>query len=145
MARPQPGGAPAPANDRLAPGQRCEREQDLPPLHDCPPDVLPLAQALQPKRPQGLEDRSSRPKQCKQATWTKDEVLAVKAYENVLQRQGIELSASRMGRILGYLKRTRQLLSRCTASPPTAAPGNASTPLANRKVTRPGFPATSSR
>lgn len=69
-----------------------------------------------------LEDRSSRPKHCKQATWTKEEILAVKALRErypawgklklvvLLARQGLHLSASRVGRILAYLRRTRQLL-----------------------------------
>ena len=69
-----------------------------------------------------LEDRSSRPHRCKQPTWTKDEVLAVKTLRErypawgklklvvLLRREGLHLSASRVGRILGYLKRTRQLV-----------------------------------
>lgn len=75
-----------------------------------------------PRDLRSLEDRSSRPKRCKQATWTKEEVLAVRAVRErypawgklklvvILARQGIHLSASRVGRILGYLKRTRQLI-----------------------------------
>jgi transposase len=75
-----------------------------------------------PKELRSLEDRSSRPKRCKQATWTKDEILAVKTLRErypawgklklvvLLARQGIHLSASRVGRILAYLKRTRQLV-----------------------------------
>jgi transposase InsO family protein len=75
-----------------------------------------------PKDLRSLEDLSSRPKRCKQATWTKEEIQAVKQMRErypawgklklvvLLQRQGIELSASRVGRILDYLKRTRQLI-----------------------------------
>lgn len=69
-----------------------------------------------------LEDRSSRPHRCKQPTWTKAEILAVKRLRELhptwgklklvvlLGRQGLHLSASRVGRILGYLKGTRQLV-----------------------------------
>lgn len=69
-----------------------------------------------------LEDRSSRPKRCKQPAWTKEEVLAVKQLRErypawgklkltvLLARQGLHLSVSRVGRILAYLKRTRQLI-----------------------------------
>ncbi|MGK2965156.1 MAG: helix-turn-helix domain-containing protein, partial [Tepidiformaceae bacterium] len=69
-----------------------------------------------------LEAHSSRPKRCKQATWTRVEVLAVKELRErypawgklklavLLARQGIQLSVSRVGRILGYLKRSRQLI-----------------------------------
>jgi transposase InsO family protein len=75
-----------------------------------------------PKDLRSLEDRSSRPKHCKQTTWTKAEILAVKAVRErypawgklklvvLLARQGLHLSASRVGRILAYLKRTRQLV-----------------------------------
>jgi transposase InsO family protein len=75
-----------------------------------------------PKDLRTLEDRSSRPKRCKQATWTKEEILAVRALRErypawgklklavLLARQGLRLSASRVGRILAYLKRTRQLI-----------------------------------
>lgn len=83
-----------------------------------------------PKDLRSLEDRSSRPKHCKQATWTKEEIHAVRTMREryprwgklklvvLLARQGMWLSASRVGRILTYLKRTRQLiepLSRYTA------------------------------
>lgn len=75
-----------------------------------------------PRELRSLEDRSSRPRRCKQATWTAEEVLAVKALRErhpawgklklvvLLARQGIHFSASRVGRILAYLKRTRQLV-----------------------------------
>ena len=75
-----------------------------------------------PKDLTTLEDRSSRPRRCKQPTWTKDEILAVKRLRErypawgklklviLLKREGLDLSASRVGRILGYLKRTRQLI-----------------------------------
>ena len=75
-----------------------------------------------PKDLKTLEDRSSRPKRCKQASWTQDEVLAVRTMREhypawgklklavLLARQGIHLSTSKVGRILGYLKRTRQLV-----------------------------------
>jgi putative transposase len=68
-----------------------------------------------------LEDRSSRARHCRQKTWTIDEVRAVRRLREryptwgkvklavLLLRQGLKLSASRVGRILGHLKRTRQL------------------------------------
>lgn len=79
-------------------------------------------QRYNPKELRSLEDRSSRPKRCKQATWTKAEVLAVKELRErypawgklklvvLLARRGLQLSPSRVGRILAYLKRTRQLI-----------------------------------
>jgi transposase InsO family protein len=75
-----------------------------------------------PKDLRSLEDRSSRPKRCRQATWTKEEILAVRMLRErypawgklklaiLLARQGLQLSASRIGRILAHLKRTRQLV-----------------------------------
>ncbi|MCZ7576759.1 MAG: helix-turn-helix domain-containing protein [Dehalococcoidia bacterium] len=69
-----------------------------------------------------LESHSSRPRRCKQPTWTREEILAVKDLRErhpawgklklvvLLARQGLHLSASRVGRILAYLKRTRQLI-----------------------------------
>lgn len=68
-----------------------------------------------------LEDRSSRAKHCRQKTWTTAEVMAVRKLRErfpkwgkvklakVLLRQGLKLAASRVGRILSHLKRTRQL------------------------------------
>ena len=68
-----------------------------------------------------LADRSSRPKKLRQRTWTTEEVLAVKALRErfpfwgkmklviLLAVQGFSLSASRVGRILRYLKRSGQL------------------------------------
>jgi transposase InsO family protein len=79
-------------------------------------------QRYNPRDLRTLEDRSSRPRRCKQPTWTKEEVLAVKELRErhpawgklklvvLLARQGLHLSASRVGRILAYLKRTRQLI-----------------------------------
>jgi transposase InsO family protein len=69
-----------------------------------------------------LEDRSSRPRRCKRPTWTQEEVLAVKRLRErypawgklklvvLLAAEGVHLSASRVGRILSYLRRTRQLV-----------------------------------
>lgn len=69
----------------------------------------------------GLADRSSRPRRVRQRTWTTAEVLAVKALRErfpawgklklavLLAAQGMKLSASRVGRILSYLKRRGQL------------------------------------
>lgn len=68
-----------------------------------------------------LEDRSSRPKRCRQRTWTTAEVLAIKALRErhprwgkaklqvLLRRAGMLLSVSRVGRVLAYLKRTGKL------------------------------------
>jgi len=63
-----------------------------------------------------LEDRSSRPQRVRQRTWTTAEVLAVQRLREafsrwgkeklavLLLREGVKLSASRVGRILSYLK-----------------------------------------
>ena len=68
-----------------------------------------------------LEDRSSRPHRCRQRQWTTAAVLAVQALRErylrwgkeklrvLLQREGVVLSASTIGRILGYLKATGKL------------------------------------
>jgi transposase InsO family protein len=68
-----------------------------------------------------LANRSSRPRKVRQRTWTTEEVVAVKALRErfpfwgkmklvvLLAAQGFSLSASRVGRILGYLKRRGQL------------------------------------
>ena len=74
-----------------------------------------------PKDLRSLEDRPSRPHRCRRPTWTQAELLAVRRLRErypfwgklklvvLLLREGLKLSASRVGRILGYLKRTRQL------------------------------------
>ena len=63
-----------------------------------------------------LEDRSSRPQRVRQRTWTTAEVVAVQRLREafsrwgkeklavLLLREGVKLSASRVGRILSYLK-----------------------------------------
>lgn len=68
-----------------------------------------------------LEDRSSRPLRCRQKGWTTAEVMAVldlrKKYpffgkmklQVMLERLGVRLSASKVGRILGHLKKNWQL------------------------------------
>ncbi len=75
-----------------------------------------------PKDLRSLEDRPSRPRRCKQPTWTVEQVQAVRQLREryprwgklklavLLLRQGLVLSASRVGRILRYLKRTGQLI-----------------------------------
>ena len=75
-----------------------------------------------PKDLRSLEDRSSCPRHIRPPTWTKEEVLSVRRLRErypfwgkmklaiLLAREGLILSASRVGRILGYLKRSRQLL-----------------------------------
>lgn len=69
-----------------------------------------------------LEDRPCRPRHCRKPSWTVQEVLAVRQLREryplwgkiklvvLLAREGLSLSASRVGRILSYLKRTRQLV-----------------------------------
>ncbi len=69
-----------------------------------------------------LEDRSSRPRRVRQRSWTRDEVLAVKRLREryprwgkaklavLLAAEGLLLSISKVGRILAYLKESRQLL-----------------------------------
>jgi transposase InsO family protein len=63
-----------------------------------------------------LEDRSSRPREVRQRTWTTAEVVAVQRLREtyprwgkaklavLLLREGLKLSVSRVGRILSYLK-----------------------------------------
>lgn len=75
-----------------------------------------------PRDLRSLEDRSSRPRHVRRPTWTQDEVLAVRRLRErypfwgkmklvvLLLREGLVLSASKVGRILGYLKRSRQLV-----------------------------------
>jgi len=68
-----------------------------------------------------LEDRPSRPRQRRRKTWTTAEVVAVRTFREqypcwgklklcvLLARAGLVLAASRVGRILRYLKRRGQL------------------------------------
>lgn len=68
-----------------------------------------------------LEDRSSRPQRRRRRTWTTAEIVAVRSLREqhpawgklklcvLLARAGLLLAASRVGRILRYLKRSRQL------------------------------------
>jgi putative transposase len=74
-----------------------------------------------PKDLRSLEDRSSRPRRCRKPSWELGEVTAVRDLREqypfwgklklavLLLREGLRLAASRIGRILRYLKRTRQL------------------------------------
>jgi putative transposase len=74
-----------------------------------------------PKDLRSLGDRSSRPQRVRKRTWTTAEVVAVRKLRErftcwgmatlavLLLAGGIRLSVSRVGRILGYLKQTRQL------------------------------------
>lgn len=69
-----------------------------------------------------LEDRSSRPHRVRQRTWTTEEIVAVKRLREryprwgkaklavLLAARGLLLSVSKVGRILAYLKASRQLL-----------------------------------
>lgn len=79
-------------------------------------------QRYDPRDLRTLEDRSSRPLRRRQKNWTTDEVLAVlglrKKYpffgkaklKVLLERQGMRLSASKVGRILSHLKKSWQLV-----------------------------------
>jgi putative transposase len=69
-----------------------------------------------------LEDRSRRPKTCRRRTWTPEQVRAVQELREqyprwgkdklgvLLRQKGVQISVSMIGRILAYLKRTRQLV-----------------------------------
>jgi transposase InsO family protein len=69
-----------------------------------------------------LEDRSSRPRRCRRPTWTPDQAEAVRRARErhprwgkdklavVLEREGVRLSASMVGRILADLKRRGALV-----------------------------------
>jgi putative transposase len=86
-----------------------------------------------------LEDRPSRPRKRRQRTWTTAEVVAVRRLREqhpgwgklklcvLLARAGLVLAASRVGRILRYLKRSRQLKE----------PPRNRTPFQRRQWTRP--------
>lgn len=75
-----------------------------------------------PQRLSLLENRSSRPRHCRRTTWTAAQVAAVRAARAasprwgkdklavVLRRQGVRLSVSMIGRILGELTRRRLLI-----------------------------------
>jgi putative transposase len=75
-----------------------------------------------PQHLASLEDRSCRPKRVKRPTWTPEMILAVKRVREeyprwgkiklavLLEREGIKLSASMVGRILRRLKHTGQLV-----------------------------------
>jgi len=70
----------------------------------------------------GLEDKSHRPQHCRQSTWSAEvEQRVLKLREQyprwgkdklvvLLHREGIAVSTSMVGRILGHLKATRQLV-----------------------------------
>jgi len=74
-----------------------------------------------PQDLRSLGDHSSQPRNVRQRTWTTEEVVAVRKLRErfpfwgkaklavLLLGDGIRLSVSRIGRILAYLKRTRQL------------------------------------
>lgn len=79
-------------------------------------------QRYEPRDPRTLEDRPSRPQRRRRPTWTRAQVAVVKALREqypcwgkdklvvLLRRQGLALSVSMVGRMLAYLKRTRQLV-----------------------------------
>jgi len=78
-------------------------------------------QRYDPRDLRTLEDRPSRPKKRRRPTWTAAQVAAVQALRErypcwgkdklavLLERQGMVLAVSMVGRILAYLKRTGQL------------------------------------
>lgn len=80
------------------------------------------AKLYDPKDLRTLESRSSRPHRLRQKKWTTDEVLAVLALRKkypffgkaklqvFLERQGMKLSVSKVGRILRHLKKRWQLV-----------------------------------
>ena len=80
-----------------------------------------LARYMERQDPRCLEDRGSRPKRVRQRTWGRAEIEAVRALREkyprwgkkkvsiLLGKQGMVLSASTVGRILGYLKKRRLL------------------------------------
>ncbi len=75
----------------------------------------------EPRRLETLEARSSRPHRRRQRTWTPEQIQAVRRLreqyprwgkdklQRLLARQGVVLSVSKVGRILAYLKQTKQL------------------------------------
>lgn len=79
-------------------------------------------QRYDPHHLASLESRSCRPRRVKRPTWSLEMIQAVKRVREqyprwgktklkvLLGRQGIKLSASMVGRILGHLKRTGQLV-----------------------------------
>ena len=79
--------------------------------------------------PRGLEDRSRRPRRVRQPTWSAEleaRVLALRqanprwgkdVLTPILRREGVEVSVSMVGRILGRLKRQGLLLPATLADP----------------------------
>jgi putative transposase len=76
-----------------------------------------------PRDLHSLEERSSRPHRVRRPTWSAEQVQAVAAIRSEFPRwgkmklqrllqdhRGLDMSASRIGRILSYLKRTGQLV-----------------------------------
>lgn len=107
-----------------------------------------------PQRPATLEDRSSRPIQVRQPTWTTAEVIAVRELRLQYPRMGkdklavllagqeVPLSVSMVGRILRHLRATGQLTEPASAATWRPTP-RAARPYAIRKpkdydVTQPG-------
>lgn len=90
--------------------------------------IYELLKRNQPGGP-GLEDRSRRPKRVRQPTWSAElEARVLKLREEnprwgkdtltpILRREGVSVSVSMVGRILGKLKRERRLLPATTADP----------------------------
>jgi putative transposase len=86
------------------------------------PTVYRWLARYDPRHPASLEDRPSRPSRCRRPTWTLEQARAVRHLREryprwgkeklsvLLRREGLRLSASMVGRILGYLRRSGQLV-----------------------------------
>jgi len=97
-----------------------------------------------PQNPKTIEDRSHRPRQLRQPTYTGQQVEAVlklrESYPRwgkdkikvLLAKQGIQISVSMVGRIIRYLK-ARNLLREPVINPISARKRNRTRPYATRK------------
>jgi transposase len=109
-------------------------------------------------RLESLEDRSSRPVRRRRPTWTLAQLVAVRRQREryprwgkdklavLLRREGIGLSVSMVGRILGRLRATGELREQARGgSAPGGEPGGGPMPSASRPVSSPRGRAISSR
>ncbi len=127
--RAEPTGPASVAVDEPLPSTRPQRGLHLPAFRDHAADLLSLVAAVRPHNLTSLEDRSHRPHHRRQPTWTLAQTQAVldlrREYPRwgkdklvvLLRRQGLRLSTSMVGRILGDLKRRGVLVE----APPAAA------------------------
>lgn len=86
------------------------------------PTVYRWLARFEPRRLESLEDRPSRPLRQRRPTWSEVEIAAVRRLREtfprwgkdklavLLEAEGLYLAVSRVGRILAWLKRTRQLV-----------------------------------